>query len=310
MKCFVIMPFSETSHSVDGKTQVIKSDEWTYIFTEWIKKAVESYKDEKIVCERSKTIQGNFIKGIINDIYNSEIAIVDLTGQKPNVYYELGIRHSLRLGTIIITQDFNALPSDLRSYYCFSYSYSDKSHDYDKFFAEFEKNLHKQIDSLLANINQSDNPVSDFLNLKHYNQVKEKEKQSKILLKIINQLHFHLVYVIGKFKAELTDKEECIQKPKLFFTFLDFGYMDNTISQIFNLEFDSFDSQDIENLQSYYLNFRKELYHIHQYWEGTRVNMGSSNIEKLMERLENFLKTSQQKLDDLESLKKKIITES
>ena len=310
MKCFVIMPFSETKHLVEKDTQIIKSNEWTFIFNDWIKKAVENYTKEEIKCERSKTIQGNFVKGIINDIYNSEIAIVDLTGQKPNVYYELGIRHSLRLGTIIITQDFNALPSDLKSYYCFSYKYSNKTHEYDEYYNEFEKNLHIQIDSLLTNRNQSDNPISDFLNLKHYNQVKEKEKEARILLKVINQIQIHLSFVITKFKAELTDKEESIKKIKLFFTFLDFGNMDNTVSQLYNSEFDNFDYENIDKLKSFYLNFRKELYYIHQYWEGTRTNMGSSNIKKLMELLENFLNTSKKKVEGLKKISDDIILES
>lgn len=289
MNCFVIMPFSQTEHTIDDVSITITTDEWNHIFTEWIKKAVESYPLEKIKCKLSETTQGNFVKGIIQEINNSEIAIVDLTGQKPNVYYELGIRHSLRLGTIIITQDFNALPSDLKSYYCFSYKYSDKGHLYNDFYQKFEKDLHKQISSVIENINKSDNPVSDYLDLKHYNQIQEKEKQLRIILKIINQLQFHLVYVLGKFQAELSDKDGCIKNRKIFFTFLDFYYFDNTVSQLFNLEFEFIEQTKVERLRIFYLNFRKDLYHIHQYWEGTRANLGVNNITKLMELMENFL---------------------
>lgn len=283
------MPFSQTEHKLNNDSVTITSDEWSYIFEEWIKKAVESYPFKKIKCNRSETVQGNFVKGIIQEINNSEIAIVDLTGQKPNVYYELGIRHSLRLGTIIITQDFDALPSDLKSYYCFSYKYSNKNHLYNDFYEKFEKDLHNQISSVIANINKSDNPVSDYLDLKHYNQVQEKEKQLRILLKIVNKLQFHLVYVFGKFQAELVDKEECIKSPKIFFTFLDFYYFDNTVSQLYNLEFEFIEETSVERLRTFYLNFRKDLYHIHQYWEGTRANMGAGNIRKLMELMEKFL---------------------
>ena len=147
MNCFVIMPFSQTEHELNNKSVTITSDEWSHIFEEWIKKAVENYPSRKIKCNRSETVQGNFVKGIIQEINNSEIAIVDLTGQKPNVYYELGVRHSLRLGTIIITQDFATLTSDLKSYYCFSYKYSDKNHLYNKLHKKFEKDLHYQISS-------------------------------------------------------------------------------------------------------------------------------------------------------------------
>lgn len=309
MNCFVIMPFSETTHSSENNSVTITPDEWSHIFEEWIKKAVESYPKKEIKCKRSETVQGNFVKGIMQEINNSELAIVDLTGQKPNVYYELGIRHSLRLGTIIITQDFSALPSDLKSYYCFSYKYSDKGHLYNEYYKKFEKDLHVQITSILNNINQSDNPVSDFLDLKHYNQVQEKEKQARIIFKIINQLQFHLVYVLGKFQAELVDKNNFINGPKIFFTFLDFYYMDNTVSQLFNLEFESFEQAKIERLKTFYLDFRKELFYIHQYWEGTRANMGANNIRKLMELLEKFLERKNEINENLQKITNEIASE-
>jgi len=288
MKCFVIMPFSETSHSLNGKDVSISSSEWNHIFEKWIKKAVESYSDKNIQCKRSETIQGNFVKGIIKDIYNSDITIVDLTGQKPNVYYEMGIRHSLCLGTIIITQDFNAIPSDLKSYYCFSYEYSDKGHLYDEYYKKFEKKLHVQINSVINNAKQSDNPVSDFLDLKHYNQVQIQDKQFRTLSRIILKLQNHLTFIFAKFLTELSQKDEFISKNRLFFTFLDFSDMDMSVSQLYNLEFEYLDQDLIEELRVFYLKVRRELYFIYQYWEGTVANMSAINITKLMEMMETF----------------------
>jgi len=309
MDSFVIMPFSETNHTINGNSITINSEEWNHIFENWIKKAVESYPDKEIKCKRSETIQGNFVKGIIQDIYNSEIAIADLTGQKANVYYELGIRHSLRLGTIIITQDFNALPSDLKSYYCFSYEYSDKGHLYNDYYTKFEKKLHEQISSVLNHDNKSDNPVADYLDLKHYNQVQEKGKQAQVLLKITSHLQFHVWYVLAKFQAELKDKDICIKGTTIFFSFLDFYYMDNTVSQLFNLEFEYFDQKTIEKLKNFYLNFRRDIFQIHQYWEGTRANMGARNILNLMEMLETFLGRQEEIIQNLKSITEEIKNE-
>lgn len=286
MNCFVIMPFSETKHSTEGALITISSDEWRHIYNRWIKMAVESFPDTEIRCKRSETIQGNFVKGIVQEIYNSEIAIVDLTGQKPNVYYELGIRHSLRLGTIITTQDFNALPSDLKSYYCFSYNYSDKSHLYDKYYKEFEFKLHEEIRSVINNITHSDNPVSDYLDLKHYDQ--EKDKQLRIVLRIAMQIEAHLYFVFSKVQTELENRELYIDKSQIFFNFIDLHYLDNSISQLFNLESDFFDNEKIDKLKNFYLNFRRDVYYIHQYWEGTRVNLGVHNIRILMDIMQNF----------------------
>ena len=158
------MPFSDTEVRIQGSNKTIMSDEWTYIFEHWIKKAVESHP-KKIKCKRSPLAPGNFIKGIVDDISESNITIADLTGGKPNVYYELGIRHALKNGTIIISQSFEDLPSDLKSYYCFEYMYTDLTHKYKKSFEEFEKNIHSYIDHIIENNFPSDNPVSDYLEL-------------------------------------------------------------------------------------------------------------------------------------------------
>ena len=51
--------------------------------------------------------QDFIMSNILDGIAKSEIVIVDITGNNPNVFYELGIAHSLRTrqAIIIITQD-------------------------------------------------------------------------------------------------------------------------------------------------------------------------------------------------------------
>lgn len=125
--CFVIMPFCDTEHGpADNRKRITKS-QWAHIFEHWIKRAVESYKPGELICKRSPAKPGSFIKGIVGDLASASIVVADLTGARPNVYYELGIRHGLKIGTIIITQDRNALPTDLSSYFVFDYEYSEKS---------------------------------------------------------------------------------------------------------------------------------------------------------------------------------------
>ena len=102
--CFVIMPFSETTFGQGSQKRKITKRQWDHIFSKWIQKAVESYRPTRYLCKRSPASPGNFVKGIISDLGNAELVIADLTGGKPNVYYELGIRHTLRTGTIITTQ--------------------------------------------------------------------------------------------------------------------------------------------------------------------------------------------------------------
>lgn len=173
LSCFVIMPFSKTQFTLNGSEREIEAEEWLYIYENWIKKAVESYGG--ITCNRSPLKPGNFVKGIVNDIANSDITIADLTGGKPNVYYELGIRHALKNGTIIISQAFDNLPTDLKSYHCFEYHYLNEAHKYQEMYSKFERNIHKYISSIIEDDYSSDNPVADFLE-DHDKKTKQKEK--------------------------------------------------------------------------------------------------------------------------------------
>jgi hypothetical protein len=66
--------------------------------------------------------QNNILGDIIGGIVNSDLIVADLTGANPNVYYELGIAHALNRNVILITQEIEELPFDLRSYRVVGYS--------------------------------------------------------------------------------------------------------------------------------------------------------------------------------------------
>lgn len=190
--CFVIMPFSDTEHGTNKRK--ITELEWAHIFEHWIKKAVESFQPVKMICKHSPAIPGNFVKGIVEDLESSELVIADLTGSKPNVYYELGVRHALRIGTILITQDLEALPSDLKNYYAFGYNYSEKGYEYDELFPKFEKQLHEKIQAWFDSNNPSDSPVSDFLGIINQRMEKELEQEREELKNIFAKLKEHFTH--------------------------------------------------------------------------------------------------------------------
>ncbi|MCY3726646.1 MAG: hypothetical protein OXF95_08420 [Rhodobacteraceae bacterium] len=54
------------------------------------------------------------IKDIVNLIDRSSIVVCDCTGKNPNVFYELGIAHTLGRDFIMITQNENDIPFDLK----------------------------------------------------------------------------------------------------------------------------------------------------------------------------------------------------
>ena len=82
----------------------------------------------------------------------------DLTDKKPNVFYELGVRHTLRHRTILIAQSRDDIPSDLDGYASHEYDWNTEPGQ-----AEFKANIRDSLQQIEEDPNRSDNPVSDFL---------------------------------------------------------------------------------------------------------------------------------------------------
>ncbi|MDT4860203.1 hypothetical protein FQZ97_947490 [compost metagenome] len=66
-------------------------------------------------CNRADNVWENhaIIQDIVDLIDRSAIVVCDCTGRNPNVFYEIGIAHSLGKEVILITQDGNDVPFDL-----------------------------------------------------------------------------------------------------------------------------------------------------------------------------------------------------
>src|SRR6185503_906521 len=107
---FVIMPFSSTA--------ACSAKQWTEIYENLFKPAVEECGYS---CERAKSKTGSLIKSIIEKLRTSRIVLADITDRNPNVFYELGVRHSLSKRTIILAQGVQHVPSDLRGYWFIDY---------------------------------------------------------------------------------------------------------------------------------------------------------------------------------------------
>lgn len=173
------MPFSQAGE--------LTKDDLNYIYEDIIKKAVEEFKikDERYynLVERYSSSFGSIISGIIDNLRNSQLVIADLTGLNPNVMYELGVRHSLKRGTIIITQNLSALPSDLRDYMTLEYSYSSDVKVQKTNYINFKEKLHQTIEELI-NSKKYDSPVLQFLkhNEQHILDLEEKIFKENIII--------------------------------------------------------------------------------------------------------------------------------
>lgn len=106
--CFVIMPIgSGDAHGV-----------YLNRYTNIIKPAVEGYLKEGLqvfdaVRADFITKTGSITRSVIEHIYNADLVVADLTDLNPNVFYELGVRHALRNGTILVALDGTKLPFDV-----------------------------------------------------------------------------------------------------------------------------------------------------------------------------------------------------
>ena len=62
------------------------------------------------------------MEDILKAIAKSKIVIADVTNRNPNVFYELGISHTVKDNVIIITQSMDDVPFDLKHLRCINYS--------------------------------------------------------------------------------------------------------------------------------------------------------------------------------------------
>ncbi|MEN3369683.1 MAG: hypothetical protein V7609_1826 [Verrucomicrobiota bacterium] len=148
--CFVIMPFG----AVDG---VATAAEWTSIFEDIIRPAVET-AGHNYVCTRSSLARGNVIKDIVESLSSADAVVADLSGRKPNVFYELGVRHALVGRTILVAQRDDDIPSDLRNYAYHIYDFRTDSGR-----QNFARKIAELLSELTANPEKPDNPVQDFI---------------------------------------------------------------------------------------------------------------------------------------------------
>lgn len=105
--CFVLMPFGEEFNS-------------TY---KTVKTTVEALE---LSCKRADEIPGTkpIIEDIMESIQKARVLIADLTGNNPNVFYELGIAHAKDKEVILITQDIRDIPFDVKHLRYIEYEYS------------------------------------------------------------------------------------------------------------------------------------------------------------------------------------------
>lgn len=123
---FVLMPF----------TLVLEP-----IYHDHIKKVAQQL-EMKIARADDFFTTKSIMEEIWSAIVQSKIMIADCTDKNPNVFYEIGIAHTLGKPVILLTQKEDDVPFDLRHMRCIKYEYTSDGME------EFEKKLKETLSGL------------------------------------------------------------------------------------------------------------------------------------------------------------------
>jgi hypothetical protein len=107
--CFVVMPFAGELDKVYSAIQ-----------------AALQVEGLDVIAHRADEVVGGgpVMMDVVRNLAVAELVIVDLTGKNANVFYELGIAHTVRCAesVLLITQTMKDVPFDVQSYRCIEYA--------------------------------------------------------------------------------------------------------------------------------------------------------------------------------------------
>jgi len=130
------MPFS-------GTTPLRTKQYWDTHF-ERISPAIE---DVGLAPRRSSALRGSLLSQIITSLASSPVVVADLTDRNCNVYWELGVRQSLRPGTVVIADIDSELAFDVKDIGVHFYDPTSAKIEWESFRREFKRALKDCIDN-------------------------------------------------------------------------------------------------------------------------------------------------------------------
>lgn len=174
-KCFVITPIGPANSSIRRKIDGL--------IDEVIEPVMKELGYEVEVSHRISE-SGTMTAAIINRVYNSDLVIANLTGNNPNVMYEVALRHASAKPIIHITENVAELPFDVNDQRTIQYA--------DDMFGamELKETLKKMVMGIDFSI-LSNNPVTDALGKRDVVNVPQEQKVdlADMLSGIMNELN-------------------------------------------------------------------------------------------------------------------------
>jgi len=148
--CFIIMPFGRKT---DNDGRVIDFDE---VYREIFVEPVRAAGFEPLRCDEI-THAGSIHRDMFIHIATDDLVIVDLTTCNPNVFYELGIRHTLKPSVTILTKLRGAaVPFNIQGQRILEYPSSNGS------YAESREEIRKFLETGMAST-EPDSPIFSIL---------------------------------------------------------------------------------------------------------------------------------------------------
>jgi hypothetical protein len=105
---FVLMPFS---------------NELKPVYEDHIKKVVQKL-NLKVARADDFFTADSIMSDIWNAICDTRLVIADCTGRNPNVFYEIGLAHTIGKRVVLITKDKDDIPFDIRHLRYIEYEYT------------------------------------------------------------------------------------------------------------------------------------------------------------------------------------------
>lgn len=162
VKCGIIMPISEINEYTEEHWEQVKNV---------IKKATEKIEGYRIECDLVSGTEniGVIHSEIVQNIQNSEIIICDVSGNNPNVMFELGLRLALNKPTIVIKDNVTDYIFDISPIHHVEY---DKNLNIFKM-EEFIDSLSTRIEKELSHTQKNRNTYYNSFSI--YSEKKNKE---------------------------------------------------------------------------------------------------------------------------------------
>jgi hypothetical protein len=119
--CFVIGPIGEPGSQ-------------TRIHANWLLKEIiqpvfaENFPDFRVERADEITAPGSINSQVINRLWDAPLVIADMSQHNANAFYELAIRHIVRLPTIHMIHSADKIPFDVAPYRAISFSWAEAEH--------------------------------------------------------------------------------------------------------------------------------------------------------------------------------------